>query len=170
MDARVKPAHDAFVIRLQFQRCRVDAVAQSGRSGTVLEHMAEMAIALRAQHLGADHAVADVPFFVDMALDRGRRKTRPAATGIEFGVGFEQRLAAAGAGVSALALLMLVFARERPLGRLLAQHGVLHRRQFAAPLGVGLFDSCGFAIAHHGFPLFVIPGCASSAQARNDGV
>src|SRR5674476_879669 len=49
-------------------------------------------------------------------------EARPAAAGIELGVGFEQGLAAAGAGVSALAVLMLVFAGKRPLGRLLAQH------------------------------------------------
>src|SRR5665213_2495407 len=39
---------------LQFQRRRIDAVTQSGRAGTVLEDMAEMAAALRAQHLGPD--------------------------------------------------------------------------------------------------------------------
>jgi hypothetical protein len=30
--------------------------------------MAEMAVAFRAQHLGADHAVADVALLVDVAL------------------------------------------------------------------------------------------------------
>src|SRR3954453_11810947 len=147
-------------LRLQLQGCRVDAVAQSGRSRTVLEHMAEMAIALRAQHLGADHAVADVALFVDMALHCGRGKGRPAAAGIELGVGFEQRLAAAGAGVNARAVLMLVFTGKRPLGRFLAQHRVLHRRQFLAPLGFGLFKLCGFGVGHY-FSSLVIPGCAS---------
>src|SRR5271169_5358010 len=33
------------LFRLQFQRRRIDAVAQTGRAGTVLEHMAEMAAA-----------------------------------------------------------------------------------------------------------------------------
>src|SRR4051794_1922762 len=108
-----------------------------------------MAIAFRAQDLGADHAVADVALLVDMAFRCWRRETRPAAAGIEFCVGFEQRLAAAGAGIGALALLMLVFARERPLGRLLAQHGILHRRQFLAPLGFALLDfACRFGVGH----------------------
>src|SRR5260370_29176034 len=102
-----------------------------------------MAVALRAQHLGREHAVADVPLLVDMALDRGCGKARPAAAGIEFGVGFEQGLAAAGTGVGARRLLVLVFAGERPLGRLLAQHRVLHRRQFLAPLGLALRDLAG---------------------------
>src|SRR5712664_1044527 len=48
------PAHDdcritaaaAVLSRLQLQRRRIDAVAQVGRAGAVLEHMAEMAVAL----------------------------------------------------------------------------------------------------------------------------
>src|ERR1043166_9042200 len=99
-----------------------------------------MAVAFRAQDLGADHAVADVALLVDMAVHGGRGKARPAAAGIETGVGLEQGLAAAGAGVSTLALLMLIFAGKRPLGRLLAQHRILHRRQLAAPLGLALLD------------------------------
>src|ERR1700704_4219101 len=133
----------AELFRLQLQRRRIDAVAQSGRAGSVLEHMAEMAVALRAQHFGPDHAVADVALLVDVALRRGGGKARPAAAGIELGVGFEQRLAAAGAGVGAGPLLVLVFAGERPLCRLLTQYRMLHRRQFLAPLGLALLDLAG---------------------------
>src|SRR5690348_14333595 len=44
---------------------------------------------------------------------------------------------------------MLVFARERAFGGLLAQHGILHGRQFLAPLGLALFDFWGcFGIWH----------------------
>src|SRR5215217_9418550 len=108
-----------------------------------------MAVAFRTQHLGADHAVGDIALLVDMAVHGGRRKTRPAAAGVELGIGFEQRLAAPGAGVGALALLVLIFAGERPLGRLLAQHSVLHRRQFLAPLGLALDDLGGcFGVGH----------------------
>src|SRR3977135_241033 len=132
--------------RLQFQRCGVDAVTQSGRAGPVLEHMAEVAVALRAKHFGPHHAVADVAFFVDMALRRWLRKARPSAAGIELGVGFEQRLSAAGAGIGAWRLLVLVFAGERPLGRLLAQHRILHRRQFLAPFRFALLDLAGHCL------------------------
>src|SRR5579864_430123 len=75
-----------------------------------------------------------------MALCRGPGEARPAAAGIELGIGFEQRLPTAGADIGARALLMLVFARERPFGSLLAQHRILHRAQFLAPLGLALFD------------------------------
>src|SRR5947207_14760611 len=105
--------------------------------------MPEMAVALRAQHFGPDHAMADVALLVDVALQRRLGKARPAAAGIELGVGFEQRLSAAGAGVGAGPLLMLVFAGERPLGRLLAQHRILHRRQFLAPIRLALLDLAG---------------------------
>src|ERR1700704_7199092 len=71
----------AELFRLQLQRRRIDAVAQSGRAGAVLEHMAEMAVALRAQHFGPDHAVADVALLVDVALPRGGGKDPPAAAG-----------------------------------------------------------------------------------------
>src|SRR6476661_3545562 len=73
------------LFRLQLQRRRVDAVAQSGRSRAVIEDMAEMAGAFRAQHLGADHAVGGVPLLVDMTIDRRLGEARPAAAGIELG-------------------------------------------------------------------------------------
>src|ERR1700722_4414900 len=78
------------LFRLQFQRRRIDAVTQTSGTGTVLEDGAEMAVALRAQYLGPHHAVADVAFLVDMAVHGRRREARPAASGIELGVGFEQ--------------------------------------------------------------------------------
>src|SRR5712692_7771787 len=71
------------LFRLQFQRRRIDAVAQSGRAGAIIEHVADMAVALRAQNLGPDHAMADVAHLVDLALYRRRREAWPAATGIE---------------------------------------------------------------------------------------
>src|SRR3984893_3204868 len=78
-----------------------------------------------------------------MALRGWLGKARPATAGIEFGVRLEQRLPAPGADIGRRPVLMLVFARERPLGRLLAQHGVLHWRQFLSPLGLALLDTAG---------------------------
>src|SRR5258708_36380043 len=161
------------LFRLQFQRRRIDAVAQACRSRAVVEDVAEMTVAFRAQYLGADHAMGHVALLVDMAVDRGRGKTRPAAAGIELGVGFEQRLPAAGAGIGALALLMLVFAGERPLGRLLAQHRILHRRQLAAPLGLALLDLAGRRLGvGHGISFILDRHCERSeaihATARRE--
>src|ERR1700694_156835 len=96
------------LFRLQFQRRGIDAVAQSGWAGTVLEYVPEMAVAFGPKHLGPHHAVADVALLVDMALRSGLGKARPAAAGIELGVGFEQRLPAAGQDIGAGPLPMLV--------------------------------------------------------------
>src|SRR5882762_1339464 len=99
-----------YLFRLELQRSRIDAVAQAGRPGPVRENMAEMAAAFGAEHLGADHAVAQIVLFVDMALGGRLGKARPAAAGIEFGIGLEQHIAAAGADVSAGAVVVLIFA------------------------------------------------------------
>src|ERR1700760_3947740 len=72
------------LFRLQLQRRRVDAIAQTGRSRSVGKDMAEMAGAFRAQHLGADHAVGGVVLLVDMTIDSRCREARPAAAGIEL--------------------------------------------------------------------------------------
>src|SRR3954467_9536330 len=135
----------------------IDAVTQARRPRAVGEDMAEMAAALGAQHLGTDHAVADVPLLVDMALDGGLGEAGPAAAGIELRVGLEQHIAAAGAGIGAGAVVLLIFAGEGTLGRLLAQHCVLHRRQLAAPLLFALDDLVvrGFRLGvGHGSPVF----------------
>src|SRR6478752_1203813 len=46
---QVRPSPKLF--RLQLQGRRVDAVAQAGRAGAVIEDVAEMAVAFRAQYL-----------------------------------------------------------------------------------------------------------------------
>src|SRR5437763_416722 len=94
--------------------------------------------------------MADIALLIDMVLSRGRREARPAAAGIELGIGFEQRLAAAGADVGAFPVFMLIFAGERPLSRLFAYHGILHRRQFLAPFGFALLDLAwrGLGVVH----------------------
>src|SRR5215475_984731 len=112
--------------------------------------MAEVAGAFRAQHFGADHTVAVVGLFVDMALRRRLAEAWPAAAGIEFGVRLEQPLPATGADIGPLPMLMFVLAGERPLRRLLAQDGILHRGQFLSPLGLALDDFAGcLGVSHH---------------------
>ena len=100
--------------------------------------MAEMAAATRTEDFGTDHAVAEITLLIDMALDGRTGETRPAAAGVELGIGLKQRLPATGADIGARPMLMLVFARERPFGRLLAQYGILHGCQFFAPLCLAL--------------------------------
>src|SRR5579864_8287163 len=103
----------------QLQGRRIDAVAKAGRPRAVVEDMAEVAGAVRAKHFGADHAVARVRLLVDMVFVGRLGEARPAAAGVELGVGFEQGLAAAGADIAARTMLMLILAGEGALGRLL---------------------------------------------------
>src|SRR5271168_1376240 len=102
------------LFRLELQRGRIDAVTQSGRPRAVLEHMAEMAVATGAKHLGADHAVGHIALLVDVTFGCRLGEAWPAAAGIELGIGLKQRLTAAGTDIGAGALLMLVLAGERP--------------------------------------------------------
>src|ERR1700743_1827605 len=82
--------------RLVLQRSRVDAVTQARGARAVVEDVAEMARAFRAQHLRADHAVRHVPLLVAMAFDGRLGEARPAAAGVELGVRLEQGLPAPG--------------------------------------------------------------------------
>ena len=72
----------------------IDAVAQMGRRRTVIEHVAEMAAAPRAMHLGADHAITLVGRCLDRALYR-IVEARPPGAAVELAPGDEQLLAAA---------------------------------------------------------------------------
>src|SRR5688500_3319201 len=65
------------------ERDRVHAVTQPGRLRAIVEHMAQVRIATRARHLGADHAQHAV-FVFDHVLRRNRLpETRPAGAGFE---------------------------------------------------------------------------------------
>ena len=56
-----------FRLRGKVQRHPVNAVAQAGRRRTVGKHVAEMAAALAAMHLGAAHSEAAVHGLADRA-------------------------------------------------------------------------------------------------------
>ena len=77
------------LLLLELERRRVDAVAHPGRPRPVREHVAEVAAAVGAQHLGADHAVARVGLLVDRVLARRRGERGPAAAGVELRVGLK---------------------------------------------------------------------------------
>src|SRR5688572_11369708 len=106
--------------------------------------MAEVSAAAAAVDLGARHAVAPINGCAYRSLERGE-KAGPAGTALELAAGGEQRLPAAGTAERAGALLLEQRAGPGRLGAVAAQHGVLLRRQRAAPLLVSLFNR----IFHH---------------------
>ena len=121
------------------QRGRVDAVAQAAAvARAVGEHMAEMAVAVRRAHLGADHAVGGVAQLVDVGgLDR-LGEARPAAAGIVLVGGGEQRLARDDVDVDAGLLVVEVLAGAGPLGAALLRDPILLRRELERASGLFL--------------------------------
>src|SRR3954447_2306995 len=88
---------------LQVQRRAVDAVAQPACVlRAVVEHVAEVAAALLARHLGPDHEVRQVALGLDVLRERGLGEARPARTRVELGLAGEQLRPAAGAAVHAV--------------------------------------------------------------------
>ena len=102
-------------ISIELEGSGIDAVAQSGRSRTILEYMTEVRVAAGAQHFYPPHEMA-VVFLVDDIFRSGRLpERRPSRTGIEFGLRVKQGGAATGATIHALIVAVPVFPRERTL-------------------------------------------------------
>src|SRR3954452_9779688 len=140
-DGRRRAGRRLRLLRLQVQRAAIDAVAHPACvAGAVVEDVAQVAAAARADDLRADHAVRAVLAQLDRLGDSRLGEARPARAALELRVGAEQLGAAAGALEHAVVLGEGVLAGERRLGRLAAQHGVLLRRQLLAPLRVCLLD------------------------------
>jgi len=137
---------------LQIDAGGIDAEAfAGGLTGTVGEDVSEVGVTACAGDFNATHAECDVLMALGAAFN-GLVEAGPAASGIEFGVAHEERVAAGGADVGAIVLGIPVFSAERRLGALLAQDPVLHRVELFLPLGVWFFDllSFGFVVSHLG--------------------
>ena len=129
------------------QRCRVDAKAQSGRIGAVLENMAKMGVALGAADLDAIHAeLVFIAVFDHIFVDR-LPEAGPTGPRFVFGFRIEQGRAAANATVDADVVAIPVFAGKSRLSAALAANFKLLGRQFFAPFVVG------FLVAHLGKPV-----------------
>ena len=125
---------------LQFQRRRIDAVAQSGRLRAIVEHMAQMRPAIRAQYLGAAQEQTAVLGSGDLFRRHRLPETRPAAARIELGRRVKQRCAAAHAAVGARLVTIVIRAGERRFGPFLPTNSILFRGELRAPFGVSLAD------------------------------
>src|SRR3569832_1185661 len=133
----VKNMQGSILFFLERQRCRVDAVAQTGGGGPVWKIVPEMRSATTAQRLGTYHAVAGVGFFGHRVGVQGLIKTWPAGARVELGRRREQRFATGGAVVFAMLVMVPVLAGKRPFGPMFAQDAVLLGALFSAPFGVG---------------------------------
>src|SRR5690242_6970681 len=99
-----------------------------------------MAIAPRAPRLGPHHAVAGVAM-LGHAIGRDRlSEARPARARIIFVGAVEQLVAAGGAAIDAIRLVVVVAARESGFGARFAQDVILRRAELLAPFGFGQVD------------------------------
>src|SRR4051794_41800331 len=90
-------------------------MAVAAGPGAVVEPVAEVPAASRAHDFRADHEVRAVLAGLDGLAEHRVGEARPAGAGLGLRLGAEQRVAAAGAPVDAVALLVDVLAGPRPL-------------------------------------------------------
>src|SRR5437867_1917996 len=96
-----------FLIALhQFQRRRVDAIAQARRLRSVVEDVAQMGVAAAANHFGTQIVTHEGYVF----LVNGLPVAWPAGVGFVFRLRIKERLAAADAGEDAVVVVVAVFA------------------------------------------------------------
>lgn len=120
----------------ELQRQRVHAVTQTGRTWAVVEDVAEVALATRAAHFGAQHAETGVAEFDHIVPGNRLPEARPARAGIEFGGVVVQRRGATRAAIKAARRWTFVLSAESGLGAAAAQDFERGRRQPSVPLGV----------------------------------
>jgi hypothetical protein len=83
-------------------------------------------------NLGAGHKKAAIRIGFDGIIER-RPKARPTGPAVKLRVGCEERLAAAGAVINALAVFLVELAGASALGAVFAKHMISRGRQFTPP-------------------------------------
>src|SRR5438270_828819 len=96
--------------------------------------MAEMSAALGAVDFGPRHAVLAILGGGDRVGTQRDEKARPPGAALEFRVGLEEGLPAAGAREGARPFFPVERAGARRLGAVLAEHAILIGRQRLAPV------------------------------------
>ena len=84
--------------------------------------MTQVRVAVRAQDLGANHAMAGVGLFLKALCVNRAGEAGPAGSGVELVLRIEQGLPAAGAEVHAVFLAVPVVSLERGFGAFAAAH------------------------------------------------
>src|SRR5688572_15602793 len=120
------------VLRAKTQRSRVDAVAQAGGLRSIVEHVAEVGVAVGAGDLGAHHAMRQVTVLVDAFASQRQPETGPAAARVELLRRLEQVRAAADAVVGPPLRMRRILTREGAFRALLLRDVVLKRGQAGA--------------------------------------
>jgi hypothetical protein len=125
---------------VQLQRHRIDAVSQAGRPGSIRKHMPEVCSAFTAHDFSPAHAVGVVCFGFDILFGDWLVKAGPAGSGLIFGIGVEQLVAACGALIYAGLFGLVILAREWTFRPFHSAHLKLLGRQLLFPFLVGLLN------------------------------
>src|SRR5688572_23720782 len=94
----------------------VDAIAHPRGIRAVVEDVPEVGTTVFAHHLCPAHTKSVVRFGLDRGLIQWLEETRPAATGLELGLGREEWVIAHDAPIDAIVVAVPVLAGERALG------------------------------------------------------
>src|SRR5262249_6510356 len=113
---------------------------QPGGLGPVVEDVAEVRIAGRAQHFGAAHGVTRVCLLADILAGDRRVEAGPTTAGVELRVGLGKRRTTAYAAIHACLLSLPVLAADRSVGAFLPRVVDLLRAGLLLPFRIGLSD------------------------------
>ena len=128
----------ALLPRRKLQRGGVHAEAGTAGLWAVWKNMSEMGIAMGANDLVANHAMAGIAVHGDALGIKGSPETRPSGARLEFGFRAEERLPTTNAVVGALSFAVPIFSGERRLGAFLPGNRVLFGRESRAPFVFGM--------------------------------
>src|SRR5262249_18072019 len=129
------------------QRRGIDAIAQSAlRTRSVIEDMAQVAVAGCGADFGTDHSVRGIPQFVDCRGRNGPREARPATARFVLGRRPKQRLAGYDVNVDTGLVVVEKLAASRRLRTILLCYAMLLRRE--ARYGLGRFSIGGHPPPH----------------------
>src|SRR5438105_487221 len=112
----------------ELERRGVDAIPESGRLGTVVEHVSQVRTAVRALDLGSPHEQAAIRLFLHAPFLNGRPETWPPGSGVELRLRGKELSPAYYADVGSGLVVVPVFSRKGTFGPLVDADLVLQRR------------------------------------------
>ncbi len=111
------------------QRGRINAIAQTRWSWTIIEDVTEMGIGFGRTHFLAIHSGGSVGEFLENIPRNRLGKTRPTGAGVEFVERTKERLAADHRNIDASLVIVEVFVVKRRLGPAFHGHVILQRSE-----------------------------------------
>src|SRR5664280_2987698 len=162
-----------FLPRHETQRGGVDAIAQPGGRGAIIENMAEVGAIHRATRFDAGHPEARIAILGDEPRFNWLRETGPAGAAVEFVAAVEQRGVAADGKIDPVLVVVPIGIATCGIGAQLTGDAVLFGCKQRLPFGVGVpypglahvDDSPGGETARG----FLARNCAGCAAGRLGG-